>query len=215
MRLARLLLLATIALVVTAFTAPAAFGQNIEVLGEEHAGGVEEVHHCPPVSLSEHVVTGGCAIHANSEGVGAVLVLHHPTTQVEEVISICNNEFLGRVGENGLGWITGQILGGVNCGITPCDEPATGSPAHANLPWPAGLFEVAPGEEVLTTTFCVRSLLTQEGAQGTPCTVVVEANPQANHAWEFRATDVPCVEDNGVELTGHWVTEGEGFETSH
>jgi hypothetical protein len=219
MRLARLLVLAAATLAAAALTAPAASGQNLEVLGEEHAAGQEEVHHCPPVQLSEHIGTGGCRIHATSE-MNTILVFHDPDTSAEDIISICSNEFTGRINEDGMGYITNQILAGVNCLITPCDEAESAAHPHRDHPWPAGLFETGADprseEEVLITTFCVRPSMAPEGPPGITCTVLIDAIPTRNsHQWEFDALDTPCTEDNGIELTGHWVTEGEGFETVH
>jgi hypothetical protein len=215
MRPARLLVLAVIALATAALTTPAAFAQSLEVLGEEHAAGQEEVHHCPPVALdADHNVTGGCTIHFNNEGVGFAIVSHQNGT--EPIFTVCSMEFTARVGEDGLGYIRGQTLGGANCGLTPCDEAA---PSHATVPWPTGLFEFGPEphseEEVLVFTFCIRALNNPEGAQGLPCTLVIDANPQPNHAWELRANDAPCLEGNGVEISGHWISEGGGIETIH
>jgi hypothetical protein len=211
MRPAHLLVLVATTLATAALTAPAAFAQNVEALGEEHAGGQEEVHHCATIAINAHIVTGGCPLHFNTEGIGWLFRQHLPDL-TEPVITVCNMELTARIGEDGLGYLTNPIISGSSCGITPCDEAA---PSHATIPWPTGLFEVAPNEEVLVFTFCIRALTTAEGAQGVPCTLVMDANPQPDHTLELRANDVPCAEGTGVEFTGHWVAEGQGVETIH
>jgi hypothetical protein len=77
-----------------------------------------------------------------------------------------------------------------------------------------GLFEVGPNEELLITTLCIRTIGTLEGSTGLPCTVLVPAT-RTGHNWEFRATSAPCLEGHGLEVNGHWLTEGEGFEAIH
>jgi hypothetical protein len=212
MRPARRLVLVATALATTALTAPTAIAQNdVEVLGEEHTIGQEEVHHCPPVALSNHVVTGGCVLHA-SGGSGMILVQHNPDT--ETVITSCDSEFTVRIGEDGLGYITNAIFSGTSCLWTQCDEAA---PSHASIPWPAGLFETGAAgdeQEVLVSTLCLRAPLAQEGAVGSPCTLIFEVS-SSGHQSELQANDAPCIEGNGVEFTGHWFTEGVGFETVH
>jgi hypothetical protein len=209
MRLARkLFLLAAMAIAAMALTAPSAFAQNVEV--EDEATDL----HCPQVTLSAngHDVTGGCEIHAISED-NAVLRQHTVTGEV--AISSCQNEFVGHVNENGLGYIASQELSPVGppCGLTPCDEVGSAPPnAHEDLPWPLGLFELGGGVEVLTTTFCVRNVSLPEGSQGTPCSVVVNTTT-VGHAYEFSANEAACTEFGGaLTLTGHWVTEGNNEE---
>jgi hypothetical protein len=213
MRPARLLVLVATALATAALTAPAAIAQNLEVLGEEPVGGVVvEVHHCPPVVVDfQHDVTGGCP--ESFDTISGLVLRQHLSIFTESVISYCDfSGFLARIGEDGLGYLTNQAMIGPSCGITPCDEAAS---SHATVPWPAGLFETAPHEEVLVFTFCVRALTTVEGSQGVPCTLVIDANPQASHTWQLLANDVPCTEGNGIEVTGHWVSLGQGIETIH
>jgi hypothetical protein len=38
--------------------------------------------------------------------------VQHLPDGTEQAISACNNEFIGRVGEDGFGYITGQVLSG-------------------------------------------------------------------------------------------------------
>jgi hypothetical protein len=206
MRFARNLLLAAAATsVAMACMATSAFAQSIEIHPEDVAT------HCSDVVVgASHDATGGCLVHAVSED-NAQTLTHNGIS--ETVTSSCENEFRGRIGEDGTGYLlvdddsihTNPATG---CVITACDEPgATGT--HNELEWPiSGLFETGGSREVMIVTFCIRPFNTAEGEGNTFCTIAVDiANDPVTHEQEFTANEEPCFETPALELTGHWLTE--------
>jgi hypothetical protein len=208
----KLFLLVAAAIAAMAFAASAASAQTVEVNQED--GG-----HCGPVTVSEHIPTGGCSVRAVSTQ-PSVLVRH--ISGVGEVeFSLCDNVFEARVNENGHGYIYNQVLSpeGAPCGREPCDEAETGNHPHRNLPWEVQLREPVGGvnEEILRVTFCLAALDTGpvEGQAGTPCTVDITVT-HVEHAMEFSTPHftpthdggAPCINLGGiVELEGHWISQ--------
>ena len=210
MRLARdLLLIAVAALAPMAFTATSAFAifpqPNVEVMEE---GGLD---HCPAVTASaNHVVSGGCVVHANSV-TNAQTFAHTGASEV--ATTTCANEFTAHVNEGGNGYIaTNDASIGTNpasgCVITPCDEEVDPDP-HPEYEWPVRIIEpTATSGERLIVTFCIRAFNTAEGSIGNNCTISVSVT-ETGHEQGFSATELPCLENPAVELSGTWATEAD------
>jgi hypothetical protein len=171
----RLFLLATISAAVLSLTATAATAQ-LEFI-EEHASG----NHCPDVTKTGHVVSGGCHIEARSE--------HHVALVIQSAfgpvtLSNCNVHLEGRVGEDGAGYITAMAFTNeippVNpgCTRTACDE-ADGTV----LPWPAAGSE-SGGLLTAEATFCVRTIVSGPGGPGTMCEVHATGTDSGAHVYE-------------------------------
>lgn len=208
----KLFLLVAAAIAAMAFVASTASAQTVE-LSQEDGG------HCGPVTVVNHIPTGGCSVRAVSTQ-PSVLVRH--IVGVGEVeFSQCDNVFEARVDENGHGYIYNQVLTpeGPPCGREPCDEPATSPNAHRNRPWEVQLREPENGQnqEILRVTFCLAAFSTplgDEGQAGTPCTVDITVT-HIEHAMEFSTPHfdefhnggTPCLNLGGlIELEGHWVS---------
>jgi len=217
MRFARkLALLATMALAALALAAPSAFGQALQTTNE--ATGAD----CPSVSAVGHAISGGCVIHASSEG---EITLRQHIFGIESTVSVCENEFTGRLGPNGAGFINQQTLGDHgDCAREPCDEE-TGT--KEKRPWPATGREqfLHPGKEgVLRAVFCVETLTNTSHPSGeTNCTVDVPFTlfNASTHRYEFGepVNEMPGIGTAGFrcELIGHWLTEatpGPGEDTA-
>lgn len=189
----KLALLVAAIVAALAMSTSSAFGQTVEVLDEA------TTQHCGDVTVdANHVVEGGCEIHATSTGTAN---LHVHLSGVGEILfSQCNNEFVGHLNEEGLGFITGQQLAGEQCGIEPCDEAT-----HEQLEWPILGWEGGGGNEALATTFCVRDAQATEGTGNGYCSVAVDLT-QSGHEQTFTAVEQSCVEST-VELSGTWVTD--------
>jgi hypothetical protein len=207
MRTANRLALLALAAIAALAIAPAASAQTVEVHEE---GGA----HCGNVTVTDHVVSGGCTVHATTEDDStANLYVHGMGGETE--FSACENEFKAHINEDGLGFITDQVLvsqpmNPTPCGLEACDEAA---PSHEQEEWPLLVWEGGPNIEDLATTFCTRSVLDDEGTGQAYCSVAVEMNQNASpdHSQEFTADEHSCV-DSPVELSGHWetdATEGE------
>jgi hypothetical protein len=202
------MLLAISVIAAMSMAAPSAFAQTVEVLDEDLAG----QPHCGAVTAVNHVVSGGCTVHAVTSGVSTANLFAHVAGVGEVAISACNNEFEAHINEDGLGFITDQVLTGASCGLAPCDEAA---PSHANLEWPLAAYEGGGGNDALATTFCIRPASAAEGASASYCSIVIDAT-QTGHAQTFTSTENSCVE-SANELSGTWVTdltEGE-IEITH
>jgi hypothetical protein len=216
MRNARsILLLALTALVAMAMAAPTTFGQaeNHETLevANETTG-----EHCPAVTPT----SGGCLLHATSNG---EVELRRHVFGVEQHLASCENEFWGRVNEDGEGWLVHQKLlehPDGKCKRAPCGS-ASGTPS----PWPAhgdeahnGVDGEGPlpweGTEKMEVVFCVEPKL-DGGGHGSPesCEIEIPFNADHEptvHEYEFgHATEVPGHGVSGFrcELVGHWRTE--------
>jgi hypothetical protein len=215
----KLLLLAIMALTAAAIAAPAALAQSnpenhetLEITNEVTG------QHCPAVTKLPHQSTGGCLIHAKSNG---PVELRKHVFGIESHITTCENEFWGVVNEDAEGSIIHQVLTGANCQREACRED--GEPERT--PWPAHgdeLHKVSPprGEtglvtpvaghtEILTTNFCVVPL-NMSGNES--CEIDVPFNQTATtHEYEFGDAAVEMA-SHGVsgfrcELVGHWRTE--------
>jgi hypothetical protein len=194
-----------------AFAASTASAQTVEVNQED--GG-----HCGPVTIVDHVPTGGCSIRVVSTQ--PVLFVRHVSGVGELEFSQCESVFEMRVNENGHGYIYNQELTpeGASCGREPCDEAESGNHPHRNLPWEAQLREPLGGEneEILRMTLCLIAFDAgpTEGQAGTPCTLDI-AVAHVEHAMEFSTPyfdpvhngGTPCINLGGiVEIEGHWVS---------
>jgi hypothetical protein len=215
----KLLLLAVMAIAATVISVPAAFGQSenhetLEYLQEASA------QHCPAVSKpTAHTVSGGCLIHATSEG-GVELRKH--VFGVETHLTSCSNEFHGRVNEDAEGFIINQVLSGAGCARQPCKEagqagatpwPAHGDEAHRVSP-PAGetgVLSVANHREVMTSSLCIEPI---GGGADETCEVDFPANQVGGtHAGEYGdAAELTSHGTGGFrcEVVGHWNSETGG-----
>lgn len=200
----KLMLFAVMALAAMALAAPAAFGQaegieTIEITNETGANA-----HCPVLTPTG----GGCLIHATSEG---PVELRKHVFGIESHITSCENEFWGRVNEDGEGRITHQQLTDPSCQRQPCKV------SGVSTPWPAHGDEgegPAPieGTEKLTTVFCVEPL---GGGTDESCEIEVPFGTEdntlpADHEYEFgHSLEIPGHGVGGFrcELVGHWHTE--------
>jgi hypothetical protein len=216
--LRKLLLLTVMAVAATAVVAaPTAFGQNLEnhetleVLKEPTLG------HCPAVTKpTSHTTSGGCLIHVKSTG--EVEVRKH-IFGIESHIGRCENEFWGRLNEDGEGYVIHQKLiphpDGL-CVRQPCTEPGESVPT----PWPAHGDEGhvpgvdgetgVPAGEYLVFTFCFEPI---GGGSDESCEVSAPFNAVggAGHNYEFGnvGAEIPGHGTSGFrcELVGHWQTE--------
>jgi hypothetical protein len=176
MRLARkLFLLGAMAVAALALTAGSASAQ-FEVLDEDGGGG-----HCPAVALiPSHGVTGGCELDVRGK---VPLYAHIPA---ETPISNCFVDLEARIDENGEGYVESAIFTpgaappNVPCTRAPCDE-ANGT----QLPWRFHLDEVAPGDERVEATFCLRTVASGPGGTGTNCEVHLELSDLGSHNYEI------------------------------
>ncbi len=189
----RFVLFTTTALAAIVFAAPVASAE-VELTNEVGAA------HCPSVSLSGHVLTGGCQIHLASD---TPMVLELFGDEFSE----CNTEYDVRLDENGQGYASDQQFTGVNCGIEPCEAEASVAGK-----W---LFEVhlKPGSNALWIEFgaCWLSPLVGEIECETGAAMI-----SSNHSTaEFDADAVQCEDLGFVHMTGHWSFEsGTGVEIS-
>jgi hypothetical protein len=212
MRLARNLLLApTAALVTAAFMAPSASAQSIEIHGEGSA-------HCNDVAeIAPHGVAGGCLVHRVSED-NTVTFSHSGLS--EAVTSGCQSEFTAHIGEDGTGYAaiddsTISTNPGAGCPITACDEPGIYPPdyypneiTHPEFPWPIVGFVESGGQVQMIYTFCIRASTLAEGGSGGTCTIAVDVvSVPSTHDQELTADSEPCFENPANEVSGHWLTE--------
>jgi hypothetical protein len=195
----KVMLLAVAAMAVTAFAASSASALTVT----KEAGGAA----CGTASMSGTGVSGGCLVHATSEAAGVVLKKH--VFGVESTITTCNNEFWGRVGTTGTGFILEQVLSGAGCARQPC-KAASGEAQ----PWGASSTETGAaqeGGEFLTTNFCVEPI---PGGTDETCEIDIPFNETATlHRYEFgHAVEMPGHGISGFkcELVGHWNSETGG-----
>lgn len=209
MRLPRaLLLLAAATSATMAFMATSAFAQSVEVLDEQTD------LHCDEVTEagSGHDIDGGCEVHMTSQS--NIVTSGHVPGAGEIVTSSCQNVLVANIGEAGTGYIDVDLntiieSEATGCGLEPCDEAEGGTTPHADLEWPiAGIAEYGESREALIVTLCLRNHAHPEGTGNRACTVVVDISQEipGGHVYELRATDEPCLESGGLEITGHWVT---------
>ena len=207
--LSRLLLVAAMAVATITFGVSGASAQTLE-LTDENTG-----NHCAAVATSGTNVTGGCLIHANSEG---TVELRKHVFGIESHITNCNNEFHGRADEDAsnASRIFEQHLTGANCARQACAETFE----KGGTPWVASGFEGTPqglveGTEYLTTNFCVEPV---GGGADEMCEIDVPFQTAENqHRAEFGhnvAVEMPGHGISGFrcELKGHWNTELGGTE---
>jgi len=170
--------------------------------------------HCGDITVTSHVVAGGCEFSATSEGGAATpsieLLIH--TGMSEMVITLCSIQFDAHVNEEGHGYITNQVLTGDDCGLTACDEAT-----HEEIPWEFQLGELLGEHEALGMTFCIR--LDEGCVEGDnpipPCSVLTEISEPQEHEYELTANDAPCLENSALELSGHWLVDDPTVEIQH
>lgn len=166
----KLSLAVMMAVAVMAMTASSA---NAEVQVFEEPGGL-----CSNVSLSGHVVSGGCHVEFQSTGdVWLVVYVPAPT-----IVSACQVHLEARIGGNGFGYVTTLTLTApsrpVPCTRAQCTEAGTST----RIPQPIQLNEVA-GAESLERRFCLQG---PDGSQGS-CTVHLPVENEGGHNYEFGA----------------------------
>jgi hypothetical protein len=126
---------ATAAVIALAVSASSALANPVEVLNENS-------EHCTPVSVVDHVVSGGCEFHT----VGTAQMIRH-TPMGEVVVQSCANEQTLNVDEFGEGWVSGISFppGDVSCNITvrPCVEDST-EHVGPQEPWRVHVEETGP-----------------------------------------------------------------------
>lgn len=173
-----------------AFAAPAS-AQTLEVTDETTGS------HCPAVSLSGHSVSGGCLFHVKSNGTFD-LRKHH--FGIESSLGQCNEEFSGRINEDGSGYLFDQLVTG--CQWEACYE---GSDISDEIPWSVAGSESGLGTETMTIVICH-----QEQGQ---CEVEFPFIATGDH--QYRLGQVAEIPGHGVagfrcELVGTWNTETGG-----
>jgi hypothetical protein len=215
--LRKLLLLTVMAVAAAAVVAPTAFGQNLEnhetleVLKEPALG------HCPAVTKpTPHTTAGGCLIHAKST---TEVELRKHVFGIESHIARCENEFSGRLNEDGEGYVIHQKLiphpDGL-CDRQPCIEPF---PETEPTPWPAHGDEGhvpgvdgetgVPAGEYLIVNFCVEPV---GGGGDETCEVSVPFNTVGGVGHDYEVGDGVEIPGHGTsgfrcEVIGHWQTE--------
>jgi len=216
MRVARIFVpIVTMAFTAIAFATSSASAQSLEFTTQ----------HCSPVTLTGHSVAGGCEIHAASEG---EITLRQHIFGIESQVSVCENEFTGRLDEDAEGYITEQVLSDHGaCNREPCDEETA---PKEKRPWHVTGREEelhAGYPETLRASFCVETPTNTTRPQGeTTCLVDVPfRDDEASGLQEFGEpppTEMPGTGTAGFrcELIGHWMTEVEqagevNVETHH
>lgn len=127
---------ATMALAVVA---PAAGAQTVELTNEATG------QHCGAVTVTNHVVSGGCPLHAASI---EPIVFRLMTT----VLGTCDSEFEARFSETGHGYIYNQVFTPVPMGSCPTQACTEGG---AKIPWEARVREEG-GVLKLEVRACIR-----------------------------------------------------------
>jgi hypothetical protein len=218
----KLLLLAFVAAAAITIAAPTSFGQS----NPENHETLEFVNeplgtHCGALSKpTAHTVSGGCLIHATSNG---SVELRKHVFGIESHITNCSAEFQGRVNEDAEGFMINQVLSGINCQRQPCKEAGEAGPT----PWPAhgdeahdpgidgetGVSAVSGHTEIMTTVFCAEPV---GGGADESCELVLPVNQiPSTHTAEYGAAAPTELTPHGVsgyrcEMVGHWTTETGG-----
>jgi hypothetical protein len=214
MRLARkLFLLATMAVAALALSASAATAQvHIE---QEH--GVSDNEPCPALTGPPNV-TGGCHLEIRSE---RHLPLVLQTAGGPVTLSNCRVHLEGRVGEDGVGWVTRMTFTpeipptNPSCTRAPCD-----SAAGVVTPWPVAITEAA-GVGTVETTFCLRTIASGPGGAGTSCEVHLPWNDNGSHQYEYGVSatysceNLPPVSIQNVHFINEGGTPKEDIEIVH
>lgn len=183
-------LLALVAVSVLTFAAPAS-GQTLEITDEATS------NHCPAVTLSVHAVSGGCLFHVTSNG---TFDLRKHIFGVESSLGQCNEEFSGRINEDGSGYLFDQLVTG--CQWEACYE---GSEITNETPWSVTGSESGLGTETMTIMICH-----QEQGQ---CEVEFPFNATGDHQYRLgQGTEIAGHGAAGFrcELVGTWNTETGG-----
>jgi hypothetical protein len=207
MRLTRKLLVSGAVLVAgLVLTATPAYAQ-IEVFSEPGDGG------CGEVTISAHVVSGGC--HVEAESLGSVALVAYVPQPV--VISSCDVYAEGYVGQDGAGYITEVNLTTPTpppeppCTRTPCDHEGPGM-----IPWEASIGEEV-GSESVEVTFCLRPIM---GTGSGTCTVHMPLFTDNTHDWHVgNSSEYFCEASNpypmSIEGDFGTVPDGETGEVVH
>jgi hypothetical protein len=189
MRIARNLTLlacmASAALLLSTASASAALSVKKEQTGV-NCGSVTQVSH--------GTGSGGCLLHANSNGaieLGAY-----------GLMIVCDTEFEGRIGTSGAGYIYGMTLTNCSDPVVPCQEP--------------GGVEVWSGELTSETTVEIHFCVVMLGMFTVECTIeglpLTEDDPgHMNGTVSTGPQHVDC-DENGFSVSGSWVFE---TDTNH
>jgi hypothetical protein len=213
MRILRVLLaLSLSALAMVAVVAPASLAQEepVEVLEEP-----ENEHCADDVTVTNHVVTGGCRIHAVMPLSTFRTFAHIPG--VGEVLTHnCKNEFVARIGAGGEGWISGinftNPVGGSGCGgvngLRACTEPG-----GAQKPWHIQLYEDGITEDL----FALIELCVITGLGEVSGDIRMDIFPIGGGQYGFEIIDKPLTETTAtnVEVEAHWEPEAVNFRIVH
>jgi len=175
----------------------------------------DEDTHCTEVSVTDHIVSGGCEFSAASEGGAAapsVDLLSHSGSS-EFLFSRCSLIFTIHMDEEGHGYATDQQVGGGGiCGLAPCDEAA---PSHAQLSWEIQIGEFFADHQAASLRLCLRAASAGEGqAVFINCAMILDVSEPALHEYEFTNTQ-PCAENASAELIGHWTLDDTSIEIIH
>jgi hypothetical protein len=212
--LRNLLLLAMAALVAMAFAAATAAAEH-----EAPEGDLNIKNEVGPVNCTDAVpngttgLTGGCLIHATSEG--NVIFKEH-IFGIESTFSTCTHEFHGRIGANGEGYLTEHMLAGGSCPYKACKD-ATGEAerwhvvAHENFPVPGDPEGTKTNREFLSIELCVQADM------GVPetCDIRIGFSQIRTESHLYELGHVGNLEMPGTsgapgfrcEIQGHWNTE--------
>jgi hypothetical protein len=196
MRAALKIVLVVAACAATLVYVPAALGQELH----SEATGVG----CSEVSLSGHVASGGCVLHASGE-----VMLQGHVFGIESTASDCVMEVGGRVGGDGKGWLT-SIVHSSHAGLTDCTRTACKEAGGGTIAWPITISEPTAGNHQLSLQFCVLNGTTQQ-----TCTVALPIAEGANHDYEigpFHVSASAGTNVTGCEWEGQLHLEGTSLE---
>jgi hypothetical protein len=217
MRLARQVMLATMAIAVTAVTVPAAFAQSeplahsvdpqVQVRTEPGSALCAAVTPTPPPITPEVFTTGGgCRTHWNF--VEPVITAH--VFGIESTDSTCNIEFDMRVDSQGEGYASHlEFTQGPTgtCTRRACHQTEAGTPPPTGQsegrPWSFFMREEAIDDIQMVLFFCIEPRGNPNGAL-THCLVTLPLTEPAKHHYHVVGVDTPCAGTAGFrgELTG-------------
>ena len=210
MRTLRVLLMLLSALTIVAVAAPASFAQEepVEVLDEFD-------EHCTEVTVTNHVVAGGCRIHAIMPLSTFRTFAHIPG--VGEVLTHnCKNEFVAHIGAGAEGWISGinftNPVGGSGCGgangLRACTEAG-----GAQKPWHIQMYEDGATEDMFAEIeLCVITSVGEVTGD-----IVMDIFFIGGGQYGFEIINRPLTETTAtnVEVEAHWEPEEANFELIH
>lgn len=215
----RLMLLAAVAAVAMALTAPSGFAQGSESeplavpagtdlsVAQEGGFACPGVGPTPPPTEGVFNTAGGCVVHGGGNGI----VLSGHLWGIESVDSTCNVEFDWRTDGSGTGYLTHHEFTTASTGTCTrkaCEQGTLEPFQSEGRPWRAFAFEsqTGPPEERLTVLFCVEDR-DPDGGNERHCNVTVPFTETTNHRYTFTANDINASGTPRCELNGTFTIE--------